>query len=53
MAEIIKYFSDRGANKLYLFTELENKVGLHLYHDFGFRENGDIEDGEALLIKVL
>ena len=53
LTEIVRYFRENGADKLYLFTEPENTVGLHLYHDFGFKETGEIEDGEALLIKVL
>ena len=39
--------------KIYLFTEPGDSVGLHLYHEFGFKETGDIEDGEMLLIQIL
>lgn len=53
LAEIIRYFSERDADKIYLFTAPENLIGLHLYHEFGFKETGDTEDGEVLLIKVL
>ena len=53
MAEIIKYFRDNGADRLYLSTEPENEVGVHVYHKFGFKETGVIEEGEAVMMRML
>ena len=53
LAEIIKYFRDNGADRLYLSTEPENECGLHIYHKAGFRETGVIDDGEAILMMML
>ena len=55
LTEIIKYFRDNGAGRLYLSTEPENAAGMHIYHKFGFRETGEIdeEDGEAEMMKFL
>ncbi len=53
LAEIIRYFRDNGADRLYLCTEPENERGLHVYHKFGFRETGEVEDGEATLMRML
>ena len=51
--EIIRYFKKNGADRLYLSTEPENEVGLHIYHKAGFRENGVISDDEAVLMRML
>ena len=53
LAEIIRYFRDNGADRLYLSTEPENELGLHVYHKAGFRETGVISDGEAVLMRML
>ena len=53
LAEIIRYFREHGADRLYLSTEPENECGLHLYHKFGFQETGVIEDDEAVLMRML
>ncbi|MBO4284375.1 MAG: GNAT family N-acetyltransferase [Clostridia bacterium] len=53
LAEIIRYFKDHGADILYLSTEPENEVGLHVYHKFGFRETGIIDEDEAVLMRTL
>ena len=53
LAEIIRYFRDRGADRLLLSTEPENECGLHVYHKAGFRETGEISDGEAVLKLML
>lgn len=53
LSEIIKYFRDNGADRLYLSTEPENELGLHIYHKAGFRETGVISDGEATLMRML
>ncbi len=48
LAEIIKYFRDNGADMLFLSTEPENECGVHVYHKAGFKETGDIDEGEAI-----
>ena len=53
LREIIKYFKKNGADRLYLSTEPENEMGLHIYHKAGFRETGVISDGEAVLMRML
>ena len=50
---IIQYFKDNGADRLFLSTEPENELGLHVYHKFGFRDTGIIEDDEAVLMRML
>ena len=53
LQEIIRYFKDNGADRLYLSTEPENEKGLHVYHKAGFRETGAAGDGEAVLMRML
>ena len=53
LREIIRYFRENGADRLYLSTEPENEKGLHVYHGAGFRETGAISDGEAVLMRML
>ncbi len=53
LAEIIRYFKDNGADRLYLSTEPENERGLHIYHKAGFRETGAICEDEAVLMRML
>ena len=53
LAEIIRYFRENGADRLYLSTEPENEKGLHIYHKAGFRETGAISDDEAVLMRML
>ena len=53
LQEIIRYFRENGADRLYLSTEPENEMGLHVYHKAGFRETGTISDGEAVLMRML
>ncbi|MCR5649453.1 MAG: GNAT family N-acetyltransferase, partial [Oscillospiraceae bacterium] len=53
LQEIINYFKENGADRLFLSTEPENERGLHVYHKFGFRETGVIDDGEAVLMRML
>ncbi len=53
LREIIRYFRDNGADRLYLSTEPENEKGLHLYHKEGFRETGAVSGGEAALMRML
>ena len=51
--EVIKYFKENGVDMIYLSTAHENEVGLHVYHKAGFRETGETEDGEAILVLKL
>ena len=53
LTEIIRYFHDNGADRLYLSTEPENERGLHIYHKAGFRETGIISGDEAVLMRML
>ena len=53
LAEIIRYFRDHGADRLYLSTEPENERGLHIYHKAGFRETGAIDGDEVVLMRML
>ena len=53
LREIIRYFRENGADRLYLSTEPENEKGLHIYHGAGFRETGAVSDGEAVLMRML
>ena len=53
LAEIIKYFRQNGADRLYLSTEPENELGLHVYHKAGFHETGAISFDEAVLMRML
>lgn len=47
---IIEYFREQGANNIKLSTKASNTNALSLYHKFGFRENGEINDGEDVLV---
>lgn len=49
LAEIIKYFKDNGADIITLSTKESNQTALALYHKFGFRENGQMNDEEIVL----
>ena len=53
LQEIIRYFRENGADMLYLSTEPENELGLHIYHKAGFRETGIISGDEAVLMRML
>ncbi|MBR4691207.1 MAG: GNAT family N-acetyltransferase, partial [Oscillospiraceae bacterium] len=53
LQEIIKYFKENGADRLFLSTEPENELGLHIYHKAGFRETGIIDGDEAVLMRML
>ena len=53
LQEIIKYFKKNGADRLFLSTEPENELGLHIYHKAGFRETGIIDGDEAVLMRML
>ena len=51
--EIIKYFKENGVDTVYLSTAPANARGLHVYHKAGFKETGEIEDGEAIFVLKL
>ncbi|MBQ6551088.1 MAG: GNAT family N-acetyltransferase [Lachnospiraceae bacterium] len=53
LQEIIRYFKENGADRLYLSTEPENERGLHIYHKAGFRETGAIDGDEVVLMRML
>ena len=53
LREIIRYFRDNGADRLYLSTEPENELGMHIYRKAGFRETGIVSDGEAVMMRML
>ncbi len=53
LTEIIRYFKENGADRLYLSTEPENELGLHVYHKLGFKETGAVSSGEAVLMRML
>ena len=53
LQEIIKYFKENGADRLFLSTGPENERGLHVYHKAGFRETGIIDCCEAVLMRML
>ena len=53
LQEILRYFRENGADRLYLSTEPENEKGLHIYHAAGFRETGASGGGEAVLMRML
>ncbi|MBD5509134.1 MAG: GNAT family N-acetyltransferase [Lachnospiraceae bacterium] len=49
LKEIINYFKDNGADIITLSTKESNKTALSLYHQFGFKENGEMNDEEIVL----
>ncbi len=53
LQEIIKYFKENGADRLFLSTGPSNELGLHVYHKAGFRETGVIEGDEVVLMRML
>ena len=53
LAEIIRYFKENGADRIFLSTEPENECGVHIYHKAGFVETGDMDDGEAVMKLML
>lgn len=49
LKEIIQYFRDHGADIITLSTKPSNQTALSLYRQFGFRENGKMNDEEIIL----
>ena len=46
---IIDYFKDQGVGYIKLSTKESNISAISLYHKFGFRENGEMNDEEVVL----
>ena len=46
---IMQYFKEHGADSIRLSTKASNDRALSLYHAFGFRENGEMNDEEIVL----
>ena len=46
---IIGYFRAHGADSIRLSTMESNRQAIALYHQFGFRENGEMNDEETVL----
>lgn len=53
LKEIIQYFKESGADIITLSTKPSNLKALSLYHKFGFKENGQMNDNEIVLKLVL
>lgn len=49
LAVIIQYFRDHHADIITLSTKESNTGALHLYRQFGFSENGQMNDDEIVL----
>lgn len=49
LREILKYFREHGADTMTLSTKASNTRALSLYHQFGFWETGEENDGEIVL----
>ena len=50
LQEIIRYFREHGANNIRLSTKETNTGALSLYHKAGFRETGEMNDEEIVLL---
>ena len=53
LAEIIQYFKNHGADRIFLSTEPENECGMHIYQKAGFIDTGIIDDGEAVMKLII
>lgn len=49
LRSIIAYFKNQGVSYIKLSTKESNSKALSLYHKFGFRENGEMNDEEIVL----
>ena len=49
LKEIIEYFKNEGADVITLSTKESNHSALGLYHKFGFKENGEMNEEEIVL----
>ena len=50
LKEIITYFKENGANNIRLSTKASNVNAIALYKSFGFKETGEVNDGEDVFI---
>ena len=50
LKEIITYFKENGANNIRLSTKASNVNAIGLYKSFGFKETGEVNDGEDVFI---
>ena len=48
---IIEYFRDHGANNIRLSTKPANTSAINMYRKAGFRETGEVIDGEVVMEK--
>ena len=46
---IIEYFRDHGANNIRLSTKPANTTALNMYRKAGFRETGEVIEGEVVM----
>lgn len=46
---IVHYFREQGADSIRLSTKESNVRAISLYHQFGFRESGEMNDEEIVL----
>ena len=53
LEKIIGYFRSQGADHILLSTEEHNTRALSLYHKYGFRETGEMNDDEIVLLLKL
>ena len=53
LSAIIRYFRENGADMILLSTKPENELALHVYHKFGFRETGGMNNDEIVLRLML
>lgn len=53
LSVIIDYFTANNADEITLSTKPDNTAALSLYRKIGFRENGDMNDGEIVLMLYL
>lgn len=49
LKSIVAYFKNQGVSYIKLSTKESNSKALSLYHKFGFRENGEMNDEEIVL----
>ncbi|MBR3559999.1 MAG: GNAT family N-acetyltransferase [Oscillospiraceae bacterium] len=49
LKHIISYFKENGANNIRLSTKESNINAIDLYTSYGFKPNGDTNDGEIVL----
>ena len=50
---ILDYFRDYGANNIRLSTKPANTTALNMYRKAGFRETGEVIEGEVVMEREL